>query len=79
MRLYTVNLELWGPLKACKCGGEYSAALLTDEENGRLPGQGGPEVTLFIFENKLGTDICGSCLRKNYVCNDDGKLEVKKV
>lgn len=43
-----------------------------------LPGHGGSDVTHFIFENKLGTDICGSCLRKNYVYNDDGELEEKK-
>ncbi len=76
MRLYVVDMELWGPLKPCSCGKKSVGIILTDEENERLPEYAGAAATHFIFENKLGTDICRECL-KNYRFTEEGKLEEK--
>ncbi len=75
MRLYTVNMDLWGPLKPCNCGNKSVGIILTEEENERLPEDSGPTATHYIFANKLGTDICGECLRKNYRFTEEWKLE----
>lgn len=78
MRLYIVNMELWGPLKPCSCGEESTGIVLTDAENERLPEWRGPDATQYIFQNKLGTDMCTECLRKSYRYTEDSLWKLEK-
>ena len=74
MRLIGVNLEMWGPLRRCSCGEPSTVIILTDKEDKSLPAQDGMN---FIFENKLGVDLCGACLRRDFQYEDKkGSLKI---
>jgi hypothetical protein len=64
MRVFTVNEDLWGPLKKCECGAESECIVLSDAENSSLPSDGGGEAVSFIYRNKLGIDVCGECAQR---------------
>ena len=64
MRVFTVNLDLWGPLKKCVCGAESECIVLTDSENSQLPEDSGPNAVVAIYRNKLGVDRCIECARQ---------------
>ena len=64
MRVFTVNLDEWGPLKRCCCGAESECIILDDSEGSQLPEDSGPNAVVFIYQNRLGVDRCVACARQ---------------